>query len=120
MFRLISNVLWALLGGIWLLLLWGILGILLCLTIVGIPFGKQCLKIARLSFMPYGKKVRLKYNKHPLANLLWAIFVGWEVALIYFAIGILNCLTIIGISRGIQCFKISKLALFPFGAKIKH
>ena len=119
MLRLFSNILWALLGGIWLLLLWGALGILLCLTIVGIPFGKQCFKLARLSFMPYGKKVRPNYKKHPLANLLWALLLGWEVALVYFVIGVLNCLTIIGISRGIQCFKIMKLAIFPFGAKIK-
>ena len=93
---------------------------LLCVTVVGIPFGKQCFKIARISFMPYGKRVRLNYQKYPLANLLWAILLGWEIALVYFAVGILNCLSVIGISRGIQCFKISKLALFPFGAKIKR
>ncbi|MBE6589303.1 MAG: YccF domain-containing protein [Ruminococcaceae bacterium] len=120
MLRLISNVLWALLGGIWLFILWGALGLLLCLTVVGIPFGKQCFKIARLSFMPYGKKVRLNYKKHPLANVVWAVFLGWEVALVHFAVGVLNCITIIGISRGIQCFKIMKLALLPFGAKLKR
>lgn len=119
MLRLISNILWALLGGIWLFLIWGILGILLCLTVIGIPFGKQCFKLAMLSFMPYGKKVRLDYGKHPVANVVWAVLFGWEVALAYLMIGILNCVTIIGISRGVQCFKIVKLAIFPFGAKVK-
>lgn len=117
--KLIANIIWFLLGGIWLFIAWTILGILLCITIIGIPFGKQCFKLASLSVMPYGRKVKLNYAKHPIANLLWVVFLGWEMGLLYLAIGILNCITIIGIPIGTQCFKITKLALFPFGAKIK-
>ena len=117
--KIISNIIWFLFGGLWLFLVWSILGILLCITIVGIPFGTQCFKLAGISAMPYGKKVILDYRKHPIANLLWVVFVGWELALVHLFFGIINCVTIIGIPRGIQCFKITKLALFPFGAKIK-
>ena len=117
--KLIANIIWFLLGGIWLFFAWTLLGILLCITIVGIPFGKQCFKLASLSVMPYGRKVKLNYAKHPIANLLWVVFLGWEMGLLYLAIGILNCITIIGIPRGIQCFKIMSLSLFPFGAKVK-
>ena len=116
--RIISNIIWILFGGIWLALLWALSGILLCITIVGIPFGIQCFKAAGLSFAPYGKKVVLNFGKHPIANTLWAIFGGWEMAIAYFFIGVLNCITIIGIPRGIQCFKIMKLAFFPFGAEV--
>ena len=119
MLRTISNILWILLGGIWLALLWGVCGIILCITIVGIPFGLQCFKAARLSFAPYGKKVKLDFSKHPIANVLWAILGGWEMALVHLAVGLINCATVIGIPRGIQCFKIMKLCFFPFGAKIK-
>ena len=119
MLRLLSNLLWFLLGGLILALVWAIVGLLLCITVVGIPFGVQCFKLARLSLAPYGKKVDLNVAKHPLANVIWAVFGGWEMALIYFACGILNCITVIGIPRGVQCFKFLKLALFPFGAKIK-
>ncbi len=34
--------------------------------------------------------------------------------------GILLCCTIIGIPFGLQCFKIAKLALMPFGATVRY
>ena len=117
--RLIANIIWILFGGIWLALLWLLFGIVLCVTIVGIPFGIQCFKMAWLSLAPYGKKVDLNFTEHPIANVIWAVLGGWVVAVIYLFVGVLNCITIIGIPRGIQCFKIMKLAFFPFGAEIK-
>lgn len=119
MLRFLSSVLWILLGGLWLALLWLIAGVILCITIIGIPFGLQCFKAAKLSLLPHGKKVILDFGKHPVANVLWALIGGWEFAIVYFIMGILNCITIIGIPSGIQCFKIMKLAFFPFGAKVK-
>ena len=118
--RFISNVIWVLLGGFWLALLWGVVGIVFCLTIIGIPFGVQCFKAAKLSFSPYGKRVRLNFGKHPVCNTLWAILGGWETAILYFLIAVLNCITIIGIPRGLQCFKIMKLAFCPFGATVEN
>lgn len=117
--RLIANIIWILFGGIWLALLWLLFGIVLCVTIVGIPFGIQCFKMAWLSLAPYGKKVDLNFTEHPIANVIWAVLGGWVIAVIYLLVGVLNCITIIGIPRGIQCFKIMKLAFFPFGAEIK-
>lgn len=117
--RFIANIFWMIFGGIWLALLWLICGIILCVTIVGIPFGIQCFKMARLSLAPYGKKVDLNFTEHPIANTVWAVFGGWIIAIVYFFAGLLNCITIFGIHRGIQCFKLMKLALFPFGADIK-
>ena len=119
MLSILSNIIWILFGGIWLALLWGVCGVLLCATIVGIPFGVQCFKLARLSLAPFGKRVKLNFSKHPFANVLWAILGGWIIAIVYFLAGLINCITIIGISKGIQCFKIMKLAFFPFGAKVK-
>ena len=117
--KIISNILWAILGGIVLGALWLILGVLWCITIVGIPFGVQCFKLSRLSFMPYGVKVKTDILKHPIANIIWLVLFGWELALLHLFFGILNCITIIGIPRGIQCLKIMKLSLVPFGAKLK-
>ena len=118
MIRFISNVIWIILGGLWLALMWLALGVVLCITVIGIPFGLQCFKAARLSFAPFGKKVVLYFSKHPIANILWAIFAGWEMALAYLVFGILNCATVIGIPSGLQCFKFMKLALFPFGSSV--
>lgn len=99
-------------------LLWLAVGLLLCITIVGIPLGLQCFKMAKLSLAPYGKKVVLNLKAHPIANTIWAIVGGWEMALAYLFAGIINCITIIGIPHGIQCLKMMKLAFFPFGAKV--
>ncbi len=48
------NVIWILLGGIWITLTHLVLGIALCLTLVGIPFGLQHFKLMKLSFTPFG------------------------------------------------------------------
>lgn len=116
--KFILNVLWILFGGWFTALLWCIGGLLCCITVVGIPLGVQCFKCAKLSFAPFGKKVDLNYGEHPIANTIWLIFVGWEFFLGYLFIGIVYCVTIIGIPLGIQTFKFSKLSLAPFGAKV--
>jgi len=53
-----------------------------------------------------------------IMNILWIILGGFLVFLGYVVAGIALCLTIIGIPWGIQCFKISILALFPFGSDV--
>lgn len=118
--RLIGNIIWFILGGIWLGLGWALAGLVLCITIVGIPFGLQCFKAAKLTFAPFGKQVSVHFDKHPVANLLWAIFFGWEMALGYLVSGVICCITIIGIPVGLQAFKIMKLAFLPFGAKVER
>ena len=116
--KLIANIVWFLFGGLWLGLAWAVLGLLLCVSIIGIPFGVQCFKAAGLSFAPFGKRVEVHYDKHPIANVLWAVFLGWEMALLYLMAGVVCCLTIVGIPMGLQAFKFMKLAFLPFGATV--
>lgn len=40
------------------------------------------------------------------------------MALSYLAAGCVNCLTIVGIPFGLQAFKMAKLSLLPFGARV--
>ncbi len=54
---LIMNILWILLGGIWISLSHLGFGILLCITIIGIPFGIQHFKLAALALTPFGKRI---------------------------------------------------------------
>ena len=52
-------------------------------------------------------------------NVLWAILGGGILtALEYVVGGALLCLTVVGIPFGVQCFKMAKLALSPFGKEI--
>lgn len=117
--RVLGNILWFILGGILLGLSWLLAGFLWCITIVGIPVGLQCFKFAALSFFPFGKEVDYGGGAGSvLLNILWLIFGGLEIALTAAAVGVFFCITIIGIPFGLQCFKIAKLALLPFGASV--
>ena len=53
-----------------------------------------------------------------LGNLLWLIFGGVILALFWVLIGIVLCITVIGIPFGAQCLKIATLVLWPFGHDI--
>ena len=53
-----------------------------------------------------------------IGNILWLIFTGIVSALAWLFLGLLWCITIIGIPFGKQCFKLAKLAIMPFGARI--
>ncbi|MBE7078109.1 MAG: YccF domain-containing protein [Clostridiales bacterium] len=116
--KFIGNVLWFIFTGLFSSLCWLILGIIWCITIIGIPFGKQCFKMSKLSLFPFGKTVDSDFGKHPIANIIWVVFGGFGLALGYLIVGIIWCITIIGIPFGKQCFKLAKLALMPFGAEV--
>jgi uncharacterized membrane protein YccF (DUF307 family) len=51
------NVIWILVGGIWICLTHLFFGLLLCITIIGIPFGMQHFKLATLALTPFGKDI---------------------------------------------------------------
>ena len=116
---IVKSLVWILFSGLWLAILWGSIGVLMCLSIVGIPLGVQCFRVAKLAFLPHEKRVKIHFQEHPIGNTVWLILVGWEMALFHLIFGITSCLTIIGIGKGLQSFKIMKVALLPFGATIK-
>ena len=53
-----------------------------------------------------------------IGNLLWFLFGGLIGGLSWALAGLLWCVTIVGIPVGKQCFKLAKLALMPFGARV--
>lgn len=55
-----------------------------------------------------------------LGNIIWIIFGGLIIFLMYVVSSILLCLTIIGIPFGIQTLKLSMLALVPFGKDVLY
>jgi uncharacterized membrane protein YccF (DUF307 family) len=56
-FSAIGNLIWALLAGWWLALGHLVSAFLCAITIIGIPFALQHIKLAGLSFFPYGKDI---------------------------------------------------------------
>ena len=97
---------------------WFLVGLILCCTIVGLPAGYQAIKISFFLLFPFGKS--LAYTKSSsastfLLNLVWAVTVGWILALQAFATGAFLVVSIVGIPFGLQCFKFAHLCFRPFG-----
>ena len=55
-----------------------------------------------------------------IANILWIIFGRLELATFWAVVGLILCLTIVGIPFGTQCFKFADLMLFPFGREVVY
>lgn len=53
-----------------------------------------------------------------IGNIIWIIFGGLIEAIGWLLAGIILSLTIIGIPFGLQCFKIAKVQLAPFGKEV--
>ncbi len=56
----IMNIVWIIVGGIWIALSHLFWGLVLCITIIGIPFGKQHFKLASVALTPFGREIRYK------------------------------------------------------------
>ena len=55
---IIMNILWILVGGIWISVTHLIFAILTGITIIGIPFAKQHLKLASMAMAPFATRVK--------------------------------------------------------------
>lgn len=117
--RLVGNVIWFLFGGFVGWCSWMLAGILWCISIVGIPIGLQCFKFATLSLWPFGKDLVLSHSTGAfLLNIIWLLVSGIPLAIGHFISGLLLLVTIVGIPFAKQSFKLAKLALMPFGARV--
>lgn len=120
--RLIGNIIWVVFGGLQIAFEYLVGAVGLMITIVGIPFGLQCLKLGLLALWPFGSRVKEKQPAHGCLNLfmnvLWFIIGGIWIWLSHIFLGIIFCITIIGIPFGRMHFRLAKLALSPFGKEI--
>ena len=116
--KLVGNLIWMLIYGLWLAIAHFALGIVLCATLIFIPFGIQHFKIARYAIWPFGRSVETEFDRHPIMNLLWVIFGGLELATVHIIVGVVLCITIIGIPFAKKCFRLASLSFLPFGALV--
>jgi len=127
--RLLGNLLWLLLGGLWMALAWWLAGLLAFVSIVGIPWGRACFVIGNLCFTPFGRSVadrRAVTGRDDvgtgvlgaIGNVLWFVFAGLWLAIGHLVSAVLCFLTIIGIPFGLQHLKLAGIALAPIGKTI--
>ena len=120
---LLGNLVWLIFGGFFMAASYFILGLAYCITIIGIPVGVQLFKLGMLSLSPFGHDVVDRGGAmgcwSMFLNILWIVFGGIEMALTHAVMGLIFCVTIVGIPFGKQHFKLALLALMPFGKEIR-
>jgi uncharacterized membrane protein YccF (DUF307 family) len=120
--NLIGNLIWLIFGGIIIAIEYFIGSIILMITIVGIPFGIQTLKMASLAIWPFGRDTRVQSRAsgclYIFMNVLWLLTGGLWIAITHAIFGVILFITIIGIPFGLQHFKLTAIALSPFGRDI--
>jgi uncharacterized membrane protein YccF (DUF307 family) len=119
--RVIGNVIWFVLAGVWLAIGYVVAGIISFILIITIPFGVASFRLAGYALWPFGRSVVRKPTAGVLTvigNIIWFVVAGWWLALLHLVAGLLLCITIIGIPFGVASFKMAGLALFPLGKDI--
>lgn len=120
--RLLGNLIWLIFGGIIIAIEYFIGSLVLMITIIGIPFGVQTLKMAALAIWPFGRDTRVHSRAsgclYILMNIIWLLTGGLWIAATHAIFGVILCITIIGIPFGLQHFKLTAIALSPFGRDI--
>ena len=120
--RFFGNIIWLIFGGLIIAIEYLIGSLILMITIVGIPFGVQTLKMAALALWPFGRDTRVHERAsgclYIFMNVIWLLTGGLWIAATHAFFGVLLCITIIGIPFGLQHFKLTDIALSPFGRDI--
>jgi uncharacterized membrane protein YccF (DUF307 family) len=120
--KILGNLVWLIFGGIIIAIEYFIGSLVLFITIIGIPFGLQTLKMGALAFWPFGRDTRVHERAsgclYIIMNVLWLICGGIWIAITHAFFGVLLCITIIGIPFGLQHFKLTAIAINPFGRDI--
>ena len=129
----IGNVLWFVLGGVFMGLGWWLVGVLAFISIIGIPWGRACFVIGGFAFFPFGREA---VNREDLTrqgdigtgslgmigNIIWFLVAGIWLAIGHVISAAACFVTIVGIPFGIQHLKLAGIALAPIGKTIvdKH
>ena len=96
--------------GLWLAVGYVLAGLVLCLLIITIPFGVACFRLAAFVLWPFGRAVVRNPDAgapSTVANVLWFVLSAVWMALAHLVLGVVLCLTIIGIphSLGISSWR---------------
>ena len=125
----IGNFLWFIFGGFFMGLGWWFAGLLAFISIVGIPWGRACIVMGNLAFLPFGKEA---INREDLStskdigtglcgtvgNIIWFLCLGMWLALGHVIVALFSFVTIIGIPFGLQHLKLAGIALAPIGKTV--
>jgi uncharacterized membrane protein YccF (DUF307 family) len=119
--RLLLNLIWFVLAGLWSAIGWCIAGLVMLILIITIPFGLQAFKIASFTIWPFGRTLVKRPDAgaaSAVGNVLWFILAGWWLAAMHLIASVLLALTIIGIPLAMANLKLVMVSLLPFGREV--
>jgi uncharacterized membrane protein YccF (DUF307 family) len=119
--RVILNVIWFVLCGLWMAIAYAIAGLIAFVLIITIPFGIASFRIANYVLWPFGRTTLPREGAgigSVIGNIIWIILFGWWLAVGHLISGIALCITIIGIPLGLANFKMIPISLLPLGVRI--
>ncbi|MFK5159284.1 YccF domain-containing protein [Propionibacterium freudenreichii] len=115
------NVIWLVLGGVWLALGYVVAGVIGCVLIVTIPAGIASFRMARYVLWPFGRIVVPKPGAGAgtaAMNIIWMIVAGWWLALLHIISALAQAVTIVGIANAVVSLKMIPISVMPFGKQI--
>ena len=126
---LFLNILWILLGGLWMAAAWLLAAIVMAITIIGLPWARAAFNIAGYTLMPFGQKAVRRDSltgRHDLGtglfgvigNLIWLVLAGWWLAIGHLLTAVALAVTIVGIPFAWAHLKLAGIALWPIGKVI--
>lgn len=106
MLSFLGRTIWFLLIGWWLALVWGAVAYLLCVTVVLLPLGavmfNRLPQVLTLKPVDEDPLTGMPAHEQPLwLRAVWFLLVGWWLGLLFFKVGYLLCLSVVGIPFGI-------------------
>jgi len=120
--RLIGNILWLLLGGLWLALGYAAAGVIAFVFIITIPFGVQAFKLAGFTLWPFGRAMVPRpgggTGVSVIGNIIWLLLAGIWLAMGHLLAAVANAVTVIGLPFAVAHLKLAGACLTPFGHTI--
>jgi uncharacterized membrane protein YccF (DUF307 family) len=123
------NIVWLLLGGLWMAFGWLVAAVIMALTIIGLPWARAAFNIAAYTMLPFGQRAvrrdaltgQADTGTGPLGllgNLIWLLLAGWWLALAHVITAVILAMTIVGIPFAWAHLKLAGIALWPIGKAI--
>ena len=121
MIRLILNVVWFVVSGLWLAIGYALAGVLMLLPIITIPFAIASFRLAGFVLWPFGRTVVRRPTAgtaSTVGNVIWFVLAGAWIAIAHVVTSIGLALTIIGIPLAWANLKLAAVALAPLGKEV--
>lgn len=116
----VVRVLWLVLAGIWLALAYALAGALSGLVTGGGAVTQAALRMAAYALWPFGRTLVSSDDAAPRATeIAWMVTAGWWLALVHAVVGVLLCLTVVGMPFGVASLTLLPLSLRPLRAEIQ-